>query len=126
MSPVLLHLRVDDAQSADLELVKNFTASCASALRLLHASLSPLDPEEPREKYESFLDRLEPDVIKHLTVNKLVQFWRTATSVPPSETMLVVPLLDEANAATGTFADRPTKGVSSRVQSVPTQCFLNL
>ena len=57
---------------------------------------------------------LDMEAVKQLTLNKLIRFWRTAMGVPPAETMLVVPLLDEANGATGTFVDRPTKGVSSR------------
>ena len=88
-------------------------ASSGEVLRLLHASLSPLDPEEPREDYIGFVGKLHPEVVKQLMLHNLVNFWRTALSVPPTETMLVVPLLDEANAATGTFVDRKTKGVSS-------------
>lgn len=123
-----MHLRVDAAPSADLERKKGLDVSSSVALRLLHASLSSLDPdpEEPREKYENFLNSLDMEVAQQLTLNKVIMFWRSALNVPPDETLMVVPLLDEANAAVGTFIDRPTREVSSRVHGSHTKVLLDL
>ncbi|BDA48428.1 hypothetical protein COCOBI_12-1070 [Coccomyxa sp. Obi] len=110
-------LRVDEDQDASLERDKGLFESCASAIRLLHASLSPLDhaslspldPSEERQTYAGFLQSLDLDIVKSLSLSELIEFWRTALTVPRSEMMLVVPLIDEANAATGTFVPRDSE-----------------
>ncbi len=123
----MFQLRVDDEQTSELERSKNLTTSCASALRLLHASLSPLDPDdEHQEKYEKFLGSLDVDIIALLRLHDVIDFWRAAIGAPRSETILIVPLIDGAHAASGTFGSRPSTVVSGTVHSFPNLCCLKL
>lgn len=75
---------MNDAPTADLERKLGLDESSASALPLLDASLSLLDPgHEHQEAYAEFAESVDADIRKWLSIRKVIEFWRTAINMPP-------------------------------------------
>ena len=108
----MLFARVSDVKTAKLEREYGLDSTTASALRLLYAALTPLNPSAARLNYEQYLADMDDNVRQQLMVLHVLDFVRQASSLPKEVPLLIVPMIDEGNAAEGTIQPRSNPEVT--------------
>lgn len=83
----------------------------ASAVRLLYSALQHLEEIPDVHDYRRFFRELDARVRQWLTIPDVLDFLRIALMVPEEEYLLLVPLINEAQQAVGTFGKESQKGV---------------
>ena len=79
-----------------------------TAMRVLHSAVSSLDLHEPRMTYWDFASNIDEDVREAMELSDVLQFIRESLSVAHEEVLLIVPLVDEGNAAENSFGPEKT------------------
>lgn len=113
---LFLMLRVLDRAKPldDLET----SSETGAALRILAAALTPLHPRPPRDgepptlagfNYERLFERIDQPTRRKMNVNHVLTAIRTALGLPPGKEILILLLIDEVNAACGTFLDKDAR-----------------
>ena len=87
------------ADAADAYADRGLSVQTASAVRLLYAALQSLN----WAAYWQFVESLHPYVRERLTIPDVLDFLRIALEVPADEYLLLVPLIDKAHRAKGSF-----------------------
>lgn len=102
---VACRVESDDMTSTVEEEAANVPSWSASALRLLYACLSPLEGKRAGkiESYAKFLETAPSALKKRLSCDDVLLFLRRALHVPFEEHLMLLLLVDEGDAACGTF-----------------------
>ena len=74
-----------------------------TAMRVLYSALTPLDNNAPRMQYTVFTASIDEDVRRAMDLSDVLQFIRESLSVAPEKVLLIVPMVDEGNAAEKCF-----------------------
>ncbi len=101
--------RVGDAPNASYD--QGLSVQSASAVRLLYATLQSLDGH----LYWEFVETLDAHVRERLTILDVLDFLRMALEVPAEEYLLLVPLINKAHRAFGTFGKEPPEERGAKV-----------
>ncbi len=74
-----------------------------TSLRLLCSALIPLHSGAMHMEYGEFVKSIDKDVREGLDLYGVLEFLRQALGTPAGEPLLIIPMVDEGTAASGSF-----------------------
>ena len=101
------------ADAADANADRGLSVQTASAVRLLYAALQ----SPSKANYWQFVKTLDAHVRERLTIPDVLDFLRIVLEVPADDYLLLVPLINKAHRARGSFGreDRGQKVIHLRL-----------